>query len=213
MNLLGAFYGGISYHTVIEGVIMKRSLIVLNLMSVALLMVGCQGIDAAGNGRDTSGQTENLIVNQGYALIYDTLSQESQVDKILILKGPSENVSNVLKAIAKLSGDAKAKIDGFAKADAALRLNQDGIPKAESLTRQAISSDTTRRILFSSDKAFEFNILLAQHQALDYISHLAKMLSDQENDETRKQYMSELAADTKALHERVLKLMRDAYVD
>ncbi len=192
---------------------MKRSMMVLNLMAVALLMVACQGIDAAGNGENTPGQTENLIVNHGYALIYDTINQESQVDKILILKGPSEDVSNVLKAIAKLSRDAKTKIDGFAKADAALRLNQDGIPKAESLTRKAISSDTTKRILFSSDKAFEFNILLAQHQALDYISHLAHMLSEQDTDETRKQYMSELAADTKALHERVLKQMRDAYVD
>ncbi|MFG0249291.1 MAG: hypothetical protein ACF8OB_10420 [Phycisphaeraceae bacterium JB051] len=192
---------------------MKYQWIIIGLFSCSLSLVGCQGGGMGDTQVITMPGAEIRTVNQGYALIYDTIKQESQVDKILILKGPSEDVSNVLKAIAKLSSNAKAKIEEFDKADASLSLKKDGIPKAESLTREAISSSTTKRILFSSSKAFEFNILLAQHQALDYISSMAKMLSEQDRNETRKQYMAELAEDTKALHERVLKLMRDAYMD
>ena len=48
---------------------------------------------------------------------------------------------------------------------------------------------------------------------MDYISHLAGVLAEQDTNESRKQYMSELSEDAKALHERVIKLMQDAYVD
>lgn len=189
---------------------MKRLFLLVVALCLICLQIGCQNHPAT-TGKLLLGP-DAINRNQGYALLYDTVNQESQVDKILILKGPSKPVADVLTQIARFSLDAKKQIDTFAKNDASLHLSQDGLPLTEVTTRQGISSDTTRKVLFNNGKAFEFQILLAQHQALNYITHMATTLSRLDTDKDRKAYLLELAQDSQALHESVITLLQDAYV-
>jgi hypothetical protein len=191
---------------------MMRQWIVISWLGIVMGLAGCQGIVAHDGQVNADTPSVPVTINQGYALLQIVLSKESQVDKILFLKGPSEPIALVLKDIAKLTQDAKQKVDEFAK-EAGMDLEANGMPKTEVMTRDAIGSTTTKRVLFSTDKNFEFQILLAQHQAMDYISHMATTLADQDTNEARKKYMAQLADDAKALHQRVIKIMQDAYVN
>ncbi|HAI14611.1 MAG TPA: hypothetical protein DCM28_23090 [Phycisphaerales bacterium] len=186
---------------------MRRSIcgiLVLALMTLA----GCESLPVAQKP-----QQADMSVNHGYALLYDTVSQVSQVDKILYLKKADKPVSELLEEIAQLTKQAKTKLDTFVKEDAALGYDKDGLPVAEVASREAISSATTKTILFSSGKTFEFNILLSQHQALNYIIYMSQTLAKQDSNDSRKTYLKQLSKDAEPLNQRVLALLREAYVN
>lgn len=187
---------------------MNQRVILLSLLCAGMLLVGCQSVPTA----DPATQKQ-VTINQGYALLYDTISQETQVDKILILKKPGKDVSDVLTEIAQLAQQTKKQLDTYAKADASLGYDKDGLPPMESASRKAVSSDTTRTILFSGGKAFEFNMLLSQYQAMNYVVYLSESLAKEDPNDTRKTYMTQLAKDARALRDQVIKLLQTPYVD
>jgi hypothetical protein len=181
------------------------------LLASAMLLVSCQ----AFTHRASSSPVEPKATarDQGYALLYSTIDDESRVDKVLILKDPSPQVVELLKAIAQFARDTSNTLEGFAKDDEALDLQNQGLPELESKTRAAISSATAKRILLSGGRKFEFRILLTQHEALNYITHLAHTLSEQETRPARKRYLAQFAKDAETLHQRVIAQLQAPYVD
>ncbi|MCC7144864.1 MAG: hypothetical protein IT443_00305 [Phycisphaeraceae bacterium] len=151
--------------------------------------------------------------NQGYGLLYQTVADESQVDQVLIIKNPDPPVAELIKAIAQFARDTKNKLQALAEEDSTLVLTKDGLPKAETKTRDAISDATAKQIIFSGGKEFEFRILLTQHQALNYITHLAEAIGAQDTHRIRKHYIAQVAEESKALHQKVIALMEAPYVD
>jgi hypothetical protein len=174
-----------------------------------VLLAGCQGVMPINARSSTDAMT---LRDQGYALLYSVLSDESKVDKVLLVKNPNPQVAELLKAIARFADDGKSKLEAMSKEDPTFNLGNDGLPEMETRTRDAISSATSRQILFSGGAEFEFNILLAQHQALNYITHLAGTLSDEASRDDRKQYFSQLAEQANVLHARVMDQLKTPYV-
>ncbi len=188
-----------------------RTLILAAAMPIVIVTTGCEVFQT---DQQHAAQVSALdaTLRQGYSLLYATLKDESQVDKVLILKDPNPQVESLLKEIAKLTSDGQAALDGFAKVDATLDLKRQDLPELESTTRALISSATSKQVLFSGGREFEFTILLTQHQALNYITHLATAISDRETLAHRKKAMQKLSADADALHTRVITLMKTPYV-
>ena len=183
----------------------------LVLLAPAIFLAGCQGLmhrdstDAAGSAATAR--------HQGYALLYSTINDESKVDDVLILKDPSPQVAELLKAIAQFARNTKNILEGLAQDDPTLDLDNLGLPETETKTRAAISGATAKQILLSGGRKFEFRILLTQHEALNYITHLADTLSEQETRPARKRYLAQLAKESKALHQRVIDQLQAPYVD
>lgn len=181
---------------------MLRHVSFIVLLIPVLLLTGCQGGPKRGS-LEPSG-SPSIALAHGYGLLYSTIEDESKVDQVLILKNPEPSVAELLKAIGQFARTAKAQLEEFATEDAAIFLDDAGLPEVEVRTRASISSATSKQIVFSGGKDFEFRILLTQHQALNYIHHLAGTLSEQDTVETRKQYFTQLAKGAADLHDRVL---------
>lgn len=189
---------------------MMRRLIALTVLAPVLFLAACQSPAQSGPAKRATDR--EIALDQGYALLYATLSDESQVDKLLIIKDPGDPVAELIKAISRFTGEAKSKIDAFAKVQPMLALTDQGLPVTETNTRKAIGDATAKGLLFSGDRTFEFRALLSQHQALSYITHLAETLADQEPVEDRRRFLEKLAKDADALHDRVIALLETPYV-
>lgn len=187
-----------------------RALVLIVLASLASQM-GCQGV-APSDGRQQPGLAADRTISDGYSLLYSTLDDESQVDKVLMIKGPAEQVAQLLRDIAKFATEGKAKLDEFAKQDATLVFKNSGLPRLETETRGLIAGSKSKEILFSAGRNFEFNILLSQHEALNYIDHLGQALGKNDKNEARRKFSEETAATAKALHERVMEQLKTPYV-
>lgn len=184
---------------------MLRHLMFVLLLTSAMLLTGCQGAMQRGS-LEPSGSPA-IALAHGYGLLYSTIDDESRVDQVLVLKSPEPPVAELLKAIGEFSRSAKVGLEEFARQDIAIALDDSGLPEVEVRTRASISGDTSKQIIFSSGKSFEFQILLTQHQALNYISHLAGTLREQDTVEARKEYFALLAKDANDLHDRVIALL------
>jgi hypothetical protein len=193
---------------------MPRTLAPL-LIAAVLLLGACHSGSQARTPRETPAtatDTATLDRNHGYALLYGTISDESDVDKVLIIKNPSTPVKDVIKAIGEFARTSKTGIENLAKEDPPIALEDAGLPIAETKTREAISKATSSQIILHGSKELEFRLLLTQHEALNYINHLAKTTADLEPRENRKTFLTGVAKDAASLHERVLTLMKTPYV-
>ncbi len=189
---------------------MKRRSISIVLLLPAVFLAACQS--SPGPDATQPADTAALSRDHGYALLYSTIGEECDVDKVLIIKSPAPQVVELIKAIGQFSRNTKATLELLAKEDPAIALDKQGLPEVESKTRDAISSATSKRILFSGGKELEFRLLLTQHEALNYITHLAGSVCDQDPRDNRKRYLSQLAKESDALHERVLMQLKSPYI-
>jgi hypothetical protein len=147
------------------------------------------------------------IRDEGYSLLYTLADKQSNVGKVLIIKSASEKVSVEIKQIAQVFGQAKERMDRFAKEDGSLNFKMSHLPSMEEKTRAAIESTTTKDLLFSSGKAFELRLLLTQVQALDYASHLANQLANQDGKPKRKEFLTQFAKQCEQHHKQVVDLL------
>ena len=103
-------------------------------------------------------------------------------------------------------------IKNLAKEDPAISLENQGLPQTEMDTRAAISSATSKKILFTGGKELEFRLLLTQHEALNYIAFTASAIAERDPRENRKRFLTQLSKEAAALHDRVIDLLETPYV-
>jgi hypothetical protein len=137
----------------------------LILLTPALFLAACQSSAHAGSGGAADAAT--IARDQGYALLYSTIGEECDIDKVLIIKHPAPPVADLIKAIGQFSRDAKATLQALAKEEPAVALDNQGLPEVETKTREAISSTTSKQILFHGGKdriCLEVVLLIASRQ-------------------------------------------------
>jgi hypothetical protein len=186
--------------------------ILMLALALAFSQAGCNGF-MRGQPNRLPGSPESVAIEQGYALLYSTINSEAKVDQVLMIKNPDPQVEELLKAIGRFARDAKERLQDFANGEPPIDLDNDGLPELEKKTRTSISSATSKQVVFSGGEKFQFRILLTQHEALNYITHLSESLSRQEGIQTRKEYLDMLSKQSKALHDRVIALLQTSEVD
>jgi hypothetical protein len=174
------------------------------IMSV-LMATGCATVQKI---IPTAAWHQARVRNEGYSLLYQLMSQESDVAKILIIKHTEPPVTDLIKEIASTCGQAKKELEAFHEKDRHLSFEMTNLPQVEQKTRAAIESTVTKQLLFSNGKTFERRLLLAQGQAMNYAAHLAKILHDQDDDPVRKLFLAMLSDHCTALHDKVIDLLK-----
>ncbi|MGD0651736.1 MAG: hypothetical protein ABSA97_11460 [Verrucomicrobiia bacterium] len=175
------------------------------LIVCALAVTGCSAVQRI---LPTTAWRQARVRNEGYSLLYQLLSQESDVAKILIIKRADPPVADVIKEIANTSGQAKKALDLFHEKDRHLSFEMTNLPQIEQQTRAAIESTVTKQLLFSSGKTFERRLLFTQAQAMNYAAHLAQVLHDQEDNPLRKEFLATLAERCTTLHDKAIDLLK-----
>lgn len=138
-----------------------------------------QNTQAENGPGEKPGQADKVAVrNNAASLLYDLLGQEKNVSKILLIKKKASAFEKLIKDISKTADDGEKQLDRLAKDDPAFDLHEMRLPPGEVATREAQSKEQEHTLLAAKDQTFEFDLLLAQAQALDYTSHLAGVAAE-----------------------------------
>ncbi|MGD0767036.1 MAG: hypothetical protein ABSB42_02315 [Tepidisphaeraceae bacterium] len=145
--------------------------------------------------------------NEGYSLLHQLMSDESDASKILILKHADEPVAGTVKEISDACRAAKTRMDEFPKTDARIEFDVPDLPRVEQESRDLDSSIEEKELLFSSGRTFELRLIYAQAQAMEYGEVLCKALIAREDDPARKAFVTDLAKQCADFRDRLLGLL------
>lgn len=143
--------------------------------------------------------------NEGYSLLYEVVSKQSDLSKILLVKGVGTNTTALVNDISDSAARIQKQLDAFAKEDKNLRVREKVLPTLEVQTRDAIAVTTTKELVLSRGREFEVNLLLTQVYALRYGAQLAKQLQELEDNKERRECLGQMAKQWEELRRRVIK--------
>ncbi len=139
----------------------------------------------------------------GYALLYQLMADEADVDKLLIIKSPAEPLPALLKNIAATAAAVVKEMNAWEAADPSLNLTDTGLPKVEVQTRSSIADMRTEQLLLHGGTYFENVLIETQASATNYAWHLAKVLARDEPDPARAQALAQWRDQWEALSEQI----------
>jgi hypothetical protein len=177
-----------------------------------IFMLSCVGqVPAAPSFLTTSKQdrASRESAAGGYALLRELAEKESNVDKILIIKNPSERVAKVLKDITDTFSDLKSEWPNGLPDPSTLPSLNKVLPDTERRARASIESETTKLVLTSSGADFEYHILMSQVKALGYADHLTRALLRQEKSPRALALLKKYQDKFRKLNNRTSDLLRD----
>ena len=183
----------------------RRAWVCGTLSAVALMVAGCATVQKI---LPTKAWHQARVRNEGYSLLYQLMSQESDVAKILIIKNADQPVTDIIKQIANTCSHARKELEGFHEKDRHLSFEMANLPEIEQKTRAAIQSTVTKQLLTSSGKMFEHRLLFTQAESMNYAAHLAKVLREQEDNANRKSFLATLSERCTTLHDKVVDLLK-----
>lgn len=114
----------------------------------------------------------------GYSLLYDQVTKQQNVDKLLLIKKTSPDTAALLHDIAATCGDVRKTLEDFVRQEDVIVLNRPALPKAEAATRRGREEAARKAILASEGSDME--LLLSQIDGLTYAQQLTLVLAKQE---------------------------------
>lgn len=179
-------------------------------MKTAALLVACLWLIGCASGA-VAVQQEIPPRTAGYAALYNLMSRNSGVNKLLIFKSVPPEVEDAIDAYAQQCGNAADQIKQFAEDDKSIDLDAGWLTPIEKQARDGIESATTSALLTTSGDAFQKHLLLSQISSAEYGAHLAQAVADHETNDKRKKYLTSLADELATTHKRLMKLVKPAH--
>ncbi len=167
-----------------------------------VFLASCHGPKAI---EEYDGSHDHVLSN-GYSLLHDLVSKQSQLSGLLILKSASPQAKQVIQQITQASTEATQKINDYARHDPRQVLGRLNLPDIEQAARDAIESAATSQLLLAGE-SFEFTVLLSQYEATKYGAFLADQIANADDLKTRQQWLASFAESYRSLHEQVLALL------
>jgi hypothetical protein len=189
---------------------------IFRLLPMVFVLCGCASFHETSNTTPAQPNAQvssnsSLQGAYGYALLFDLLGDEKNVSKLLIIKRERPELRDLIRDIAQRCGTAHEELERFAKADPALNLKTNGLPAVEIGTRDAIGKTKAKQLLTESGKELELRLLIAQHEALTYGTHLAATIAKTETNPQRAQFLRRLSSDLEVLESRVASMLLANY--
>jgi len=185
---------------------MKTSAALLTLTTVVLAGCASHQSPTTGPGQSSSPTSGGGLIHaryQGYSILYRLMSDEGNVDKILVVKSVDDPVKQLIKQIASTCSDAKTQLDNYQKQDGRSEFNVPDLPRIEQETRDLESKTDEKELLFSSGKTFQLRLILTQLQATRYGQLLCTALVQIEDDPQRKDFLTRLASNLGVYHDQL----------
>jgi hypothetical protein len=147
------------------------------------------------------------IRNNSLALLSDLMNDEKDLSKILIIKNASRELNQLVKDISNTAGTTAKRLKALAKQEG-LRGENTALPPGEQATRKAIAKTKEHVLLHSKAAEFEVQLLLTQAEALNYGTHLASVIAENEPQPRRASEFTALSARLQQLYARTITLLR-----
>ncbi|MDB6027469.1 MAG: hypothetical protein JWM68_3692 [Verrucomicrobiales bacterium] len=184
----------------------------LVIMMAGLVLCGCKsgGNNPAPNNPPIGIHADIVVQtrNNALSLLYQILSDEQNVSKLLIIKLERKELHDVIKKVSVRSGQMVTTLEQLSQADRTLNLKSTELPPGEKAARDAQSKTVTKELLHTGGTDFEFKLLLTQAEAMEYGSNLAKVAAANESDAGRRKQIADISTQLQSLFEDVTRLLR-----
>jgi hypothetical protein len=175
----------------------------LLLLCCLIALAGC----AAATGPAVDADSVVLQSNNGYSVLYKLMSDESNVDKILIIKHADEPLAGLVREVAQFCQSNKTQLDELRKRDPRLNFEMSALPAIELRARKLEADEQTRALLGGGGKEFELRLTFTQVQAMDYCQKLTQALAEHEQDASRKTFLTNTSQRSGEFRDTLMGLM------
>ena len=182
----------------------QKLVMMLFFLVIAFMGSGCS---APRSGLVSDSVRPGAERDAAYAILYELLDDEAQLDAILILKSSSPETELLIREIAASSAGMRDELKMMIDRDPDLTRTVTGLPVAEADARDRISNATASTLLTTSGEEFELLILITQEKAMSYGQHLAGALADQDDDQKRVESLRRMSSVMESFHGRTRDLL------
>lgn len=184
-----------------------RAILVGGLLAGALLC-GCQTRHTGGQTAVVNtNKTERATWSNGYALLYQLMSDEQNVSKLHYLKHEQPDVKELINQIAAASAVAVKQLQAYDQQDGGADLKNQDLPPGEQTTRDAIASTKKWDLLGHTGEHLELSLLLTQEEAMNYGWHLAEVAGKNDSRPERARYLKALSEQMKGFYRDIYQLL------
>lgn len=149
--------------------------------------------------------------DEGYALLYDLVSKEKHVSKLLLIKWETPQLKAVIQKVARDSKKIAQELEKLAKQNPPLNLKVTRLPLIEQKARDLIEKEEGKGLLHTSDKPFEFKLLQSQISGMNYGSHLAEALLETETNAARRDFLQRAQGTLTGLRDEIYQMVLERY--
>lgn len=190
-----------------------RTLLPISVLAL-LSLTGCQQFEkersqSANEAAVESGQAVS-IRNNCASLLFQLVSEEKNLSKLLLIKRESDRLEAIVKEISSAAARHADALEKMAKQDRTLNLSSVLLPEGEVRTRKAIAKAKQDQLLHSSGADFELALLLTQVEALNYGAHLARVAADSSREAHQAEQFRAISAGLQRLHGKVVRLLKSS---
>jgi len=178
--------------------------LVTAMLSIACVLNGCQPPKAISPPVSDAAQSTR---DNCCSLLHQLLNEQKDVSFLHFIKREPSEVKNLMKKIAVKSSAGAKLLEGFARHDASMRLDDLRLPPGEVATREAIASTEKKDLLGQTGDGFELALLLTQTQALSYAWHLAEIAGEHESQPERARALAGVSEEMKNLYREVFVML------
>jgi hypothetical protein len=181
-----------------------RNLLAL-MVVVVCVSTGCGSLKIKSAAKEG---TALAIRNNGYSLLHQLLDEEKDVSMLSLIKREDSDVKRLVKKIAATSKTDCDLLEGLAKRDPSVALDDIELPPGEVAARKSIAANKKDALLGRTGDAFELTLLLSQAEALNYAWHLAKVTAENETQPQRIHALTGISNEMEDLYGEVFVLLR-----
>lgn len=184
-----------------------RAILVGSLLA-ATLVCGCQTRRTGGEAAVVNtNKTERATWSNGYALLYQLMSDEQNVSKLHYFKHEQPDVKELINGIAAASALAAKQLEAYDQQDGGADLKNQDLPPGEQTTRDAIASTKKWDLLGHTGEHLELSLLLTQSEAMNYGWHLAEVAARNDSRPERARYLKALSEQMKGFYRDIYQLL------
>ena len=184
-----------------------------------LFLTACAGASKQSANNDGTSESsendrDNEFLNDGYSLLYQTVSGLRFSDELLLVKSESDTVQKVEENIADTASAMRGELEQLAENYPAIDLERTPLPEIEVKKRSAVNNDRLASIaplVGRSGPAFERTLLLSNSGALNQTSFLCKVMAEKEPNEELRKYLEQCEQRFSDLYDEVVVLLNKEY--
>ncbi len=135
---------------------------------------------------------EAVQLDAGYGLLVNLLDQEARLDGLLAIRDFPPATTLLIQAIAGDAAEGANQLKALKDRPPAITWDSEGLPVVEIEARNLIANQTSLRLLATSGKACELELLLSQLKATEYIVAVSGSLLENDGCEARRSVLKGL---------------------
>ena len=187
------------------------------IVACAIVVTGGLGacaLNPTAGPTQAPAKRDNALLNDGYSLLYATVSGLRFSDDLLLVKFESDRLEKVIKDVSGYADTLKADLERVAKNYPAVRIDLKPLPEIEVEKRDAVNKDrllSIAPVVGRSGPAFERTLLLSSSGALNQSQFLCQVMAEAEPDPNLKKLLLDAEKRFAGLYEEVVVLLNEVH--